>query len=267
MADAATVDDVRVTSEVRDSVLVVTLNDPKTRNALGAIMAGQLNDAIKARGPEIRVIVIRGEGDAFSSGANLSEDMASMSDPNRDLGHHLDTDYKPLFDTLRSIHTPVVTAIDGPCAGIGFSLALMGDLIVASERAWFAQGFNQLSLVPDGGATWILPRTIGRPLAMRLYLLGERLTAQEAQSWGLLTHLLPEAGFEDAVMGLAVQAASAPPLGVKATRQAYQASFDNTFDSQWALERELQRDLGRTDDFVEGVMAFLEKRSAQFKGR
>ena len=167
---------------------------------------------------------------------------------------------------LRELPVPLVTAVNGAAAGIGCSLALVGDLIVASESAYFLQAFRRIGLVPDGGATWMLPRMIGRARAMEMTLLGEKVDARTALEWGLINRVTPDADLMDVARGLARKLADGP-VSLRLTRRLVQAGETATWEDQLRAEREAQREAGRTADFVEGVHAFFQKRPAQFTGR
>jgi 2-(1,2-epoxy-1,2-dihydrophenyl)acetyl-CoA isomerase len=255
---------------IEDGVALLTLNDPSTLNAAGNQLVADLTDAIeKVASGEIaaRAMVITGEGRGFCSGANLQ---ARGGDPvplaERDVGERLEAVFNPLMRKLAHMATPLVTAVNGPAAGVGASLALMGDLIVAGESAYFLQAFRRIGLVPDGGATWMLPRMIGKARAMELMLLGEKLPARTALDWGLINRCVADADVLPTALALAKELA-AGPAAIGMIRQLVWAGLDAGHADQLQNERLMQRNAGRTEDNVEGVRAFLDKRPAVFSGR
>ena len=254
------------------AIAVITLSDPTTMNAAGMDLAAELLHALKAAAvgdPPARAIVLTGEGRGFCSGANLQAGPgggALDGDGLPDAGAGLETVYNPLVTYLKEMPIPVVTAVNGAAAGVGCSLALLGDLIVAAESAYFLQAFRRIGLVPDGGSTYLLPRMIGKARAMEMALLGDRVPAAQALDWGLINRVVPDAELMTTAMGLARTLAEGPAsLGL--TRQTLWASMDADWPAQLHRERMAQRTAGKTEDFREGVAAFLAKRPAQFQGR
>jgi 2-(1,2-epoxy-1,2-dihydrophenyl)acetyl-CoA isomerase len=255
-------------------VTVITMSDPATMNAAGVDMAGELRDALKqatAAGSATRCVLLTGEGRGFCSGANLSGGGPAAGSGEgggrRDAGDALETVYNPLVTAMRELAVPIVTAVNGAAAGVGCSLALMGDIVVAAESAYFLQAFRRIGLVPDCGSTWLMPRLIGKARAIELSLLGERLPAEKALEWGLVNRVYDDAVLMDEAMKLAREFANGPTVALALTRQLYWDSPENSFEDQLNLEFEFQREAGRTEDFREGVSAFLEKRPAKFTGR
>jgi 2-(1,2-epoxy-1,2-dihydrophenyl)acetyl-CoA isomerase len=182
-----------------------------------------------------------------------------------DVGQRLESHYNPFVTLLRDLPIPFVTAINGAAAGVGCSLALMGDLIVAGESAYFLQAFRRIGLVPDGGSTYLLPRMIGRARAMELMLLGEKLPAAKAFEWGMINRCVPDSELEATAAALALELANGPK-SLSLIRQLVWDGLDAHWLDQLQAEREAQRDAGRTEDFIEGVSAFYQKRPADFKG-
>lgn len=264
----------RLKISVEDGVAVVTMSDPATLNAASLEMADELRLALShltAAGSEVRAIVLTGEGRGFCSGANLSAGPgpgggAVDPDGRPDAGRALEHTYNPLVTLIRDLPVPLVTAVNGAAAGVGCSFALMGDIIVAAQSAYFLQAFRRIGLVPDGGSTYLLPRLIGKARAMEMALLGEKIGAEQALSWGLVNRVVPDAELMSTALGLAKELASGPrSLGL--IRKAIWDSLDTGWTEQLHKERMAQRIAGKTEDFVEGVRAFLEKRPARFKGR
>ena len=256
--------------ETTDGVCVATLDDPSTLNACGLDTAAALHDVVRSVESgegAVRCLVITGAGRGFCSGANLSSSPAlSGGGGPADLGEGLERAYNPLMTALRDLSVPLVTAVNGAAAGIGCSLALVGDLIVAAESAYFLQAFRRIGLVPDGGATSMLPRMIGRARAMEMTLLGDKVDARTALEWGLVNRVVPDAELMPTALGLARRLADGPAsLGL--TRRLVWAGETAEWEAQLRAEREAQREAGRTADFVEGVQAFFQKRPARFNGR
>lgn len=245
-------------------VAVLTLNHPEVLNAIGAQMLEELLAAareIAAAGTAVRCLLLTGEGRAFCSGANLTDRGVRTS-----AGETLRTQYHPLFCALRDLEMPMVTAVHGAAAGVGMSFALMGDIVCASRDAYFLQAFAKVGLVPDGGATFLLPRLIGWGRAVELSMLAERLPAETAHAWGLVNRLYDD---RDALMAGATEIARRLADGPRALafiRRLYWETWHNAYEQQLDLEARLQDAAGRTRDFREGVMAFLEKRPPQFTG-
>ena len=179
----------------------------------------------------------------------------------------LDSHYNPLIRTLRDLPIPFITAIRGPAAGVGCAIALMGDMIVAGKNAYFLQAFCNIGLIPDGGSAYILSRAIGRVRAMEMMMLGERLPAQEAYHAGLISRLVEDDKVDEQAIALAQRLANGPTKALGMIRQIAWAALDSTLDDQLDRERALQKDAGRTEDFIEGVTAFLQKRKVEFKGK
>ena len=255
--------------EVADRVATLTLDDPGTLNALGLPLAEALHDALRRIGSgaiDCRAVILTGAGRGFCSGADLSASPARSGAAPPDMGAGLERTYNPLMTALRDLPTPLVTAVNGAAAGIGCSLALMGDLIVVAEDAYFLQAFRRIGLAPDGGATFMLPRMIGRARAMEMTLLGERLPARTALDWGLVNKVVPGAELAAAALDYARRLADGPAsLGL--TRRLVWRGETGDWESQLHAEREAQAQAGRTSDFIEGVRAFHEKRPARFEGR
>jgi 2-(1,2-epoxy-1,2-dihydrophenyl)acetyl-CoA isomerase len=249
-------------------VTVIAFADPATMNAAGVDTAQELTaafDAATAEGSSTRAIVLTGEGRGFCSGANLSGGGGSASGGG-DAGSSLKAVYNPLVTKVRNLTVPLVTAVNGAAAGVGCSIALMGDMIVAAESAYFLQAFRRIGLIPDGGSTYLLPRMIGRARAMEMALLGERVPAAKALEWGMINRVVPDAELMPTAMALANELARGP-ASLALIRQTIWDSLDTDWADQLTLEADRQSIAGRTEDFREGVSAFLQKRPAEFKGR
>jgi 2-(1,2-epoxy-1,2-dihydrophenyl)acetyl-CoA isomerase len=256
-------------------VAILTMNHPDVMNAASIKMVEGLSHAlefIETSDHGFRAVVLTGEGRGFCSGANLSEIPAGSDAPRasaapRDAGAALETAYHPLLRRLRNLKMPLITAVNGAAAGVGMSIALMGDLIVAARSAYFLQAFARIGLVPDGGSTWLLPRLVGAARARELSLLAEKLPAEKALEWGLINRVCDDAGLIDEALKLATRLAEGPTQALSLVRRLYWESPENAYEQQLDLERQSQRIAGRTEDFAEGVMAFLQKRPAKFKGK
>ena len=254
------------------AVAVITLSDPATMNAAGVDTAAELlhafRDAVGGK-DKARAILLTGEGRGFCSGANLSGNPSDPAgrdvDGKPDAGSALETVYNPLVTFIREMPVPLVTAVNGAAAGVGCSLALLGDLIVAAESAYFLQAFRRIGLVPDGGSTYILPRLIGRARAMEMAMLGERIGAAKALEWGLINRCVPDAELMAEANKYAQEMANGP-MSLSLIRKLIWQSLDTAWSDQLRAERETQAIAGRSDDFIEGVSAFLQKRPAAFKG-
>ena len=257
----------RISLDYDGNVAVLKLNHPDVLNAVGAQMLGEFADAVaEVRASDTaRALLITGEGRAFCAGANLQDD--APRDGERRSGDGLRSGYHPLLLSLRELPMAVVTAVNGAAAGVGMSFACMGDIVCASKSAYFLQAFARIGLVPDGGSTFMLPRLIGWGRAMELSMLAERLPAEQAAEWGLVNRLFDDnEALMDGAMSIARQLANGPK-SIHLIRKAYWNTWHNAFEQQLDLEAQLQNEAGQSDDFKEGVQAFLEKRDARFTGR
>ncbi len=247
-------------------VLTITLNRPDRLNAASLDMADELNAALDQL-DGARAVLITGAGRAFCSGADLQSrgetSIAGGSAPYAALTQH----YNPLMMKLARLPVPVVTAVNGPAAGIGCSIALAGDFAVAGKSAYFLQAFVNIGLVPDGGASWMLPRLIGKARATEMMLLGEKIGGEKAESWGLIHKCVEDAALMDEARALATRLANGPSLALGVMRQNIAAAFEADYASALLREAEGQRIAGASADAIEGAMSFLQKRKPAFQGR
>jgi 2-(1,2-epoxy-1,2-dihydrophenyl)acetyl-CoA isomerase len=258
-----------VTLEFEGAVAVLRLDHQEVMNAVSLDMLGGLGealDAIEDRRAEVRCLVMTGAGRAFCTGANL-QGRNTQKSGRSNAGAALETAFHPFLRRLRQLHCPIVTSVNGPAAGAGMSFALMGDMILCARSAYFLQAFRRIGLVPDCGSTWMLPRLIGKARAVELSLMGERLPAEKALEWGLVNRVHDDAALLQETMKLAHELADGPTVALSLIRRLYWASPENTFEDQLNLEFESQRLAGATEDFKEGVTAFLAKRPAKFNGK
>ena len=255
----------------RDGIARITLNRPDKLNAFSDAMFRELHGAIDrieqaATAGDVRVLVVAGAGRGFCAGADLASiDPATLGDS--DLGVVLERDYNPLVLRLRALPVPVLCAVNGVAAGAGASLALAGDLTIATRSASFVLAFARIGLVPDAGATFFLAQRIGRARALGLAMLGEKIDATTAAAWGLIWECVDDADFDATIDAYARRLAAAPTRALVATRELFALAETNTLAAQLAAERVGQAAAGRTADFCEGVTAFREKRAAKFVGR
>lgn len=251
--------------EVREGVAVITLNRPDRLNAFDKKAALALQSRLDeaAAATEVRAVLLTGTGKGFSAGQDLAE-VADPSGPS--MAQILSEHYNPIVRRIRSIEKPVVAAVNGVAAGAGANIALCCDVVLASEEAVFIQAFSKIGLIPDSGGTWFLPRLIGWQRASALMMTGDRVTAKEAESMGMVYKVLPAAGFMEAALDLAKNLALMPTRSFAFTKQALNESFRNTLDEQLDLEDRLQQRAASTSDYREGVEAFLAKRKPDFKG-
>ncbi len=255
-----------ITYELIDGVARIALNDPKTMNAANPDMGFELVDAFDRAASEARAVLLTGEGKAFCSGGNLAAAVEILDDPRRDFGEQLEVSLNAVLVAIKRLDMPVVTAIRGAAAGYGAGLAAAGDIIMMGESSYFYLAFRHVGLVPDGGATWLLSRAVGRVRAMQLMLLGEKLKADKALEWGLATKVVPDDELDDAAMAMARELASGPRSLGMMKKMAWDA-LDCGYETALDTERRMQREAGRSGDFIEGVTAFGEKRKPEFKGR
>ncbi|MFZ5720102.1 MAG: enoyl-CoA hydratase/isomerase [Pseudomonadota bacterium] len=259
----------KVKTALDAGVGVITLSDPSTLNAAGLDLMADLAAAFEdlAYGGKARAIVITGEGRGFCSGANLSGGGgAARPQPAGGPNQALLQTFNPFVSAIRKSPVPLVAAVNGVAAGVGVSMALACDLAVAAESSYFLLAFRRIGLVPDGGATWILPRLVGKARAMELMLLGEKLPAKTAAEWGLINRCVPDGELMDAAMQYA-RALADGPASLGLTRNLVWESLDAAWHEQLEAEAYGQGAAQRTADAREGVMAFVEKRPAKFTGR
>ena len=243
----------------------ITLNRPDRLNSFTAHMHEELRDALANLG-DARVLVLTGAGRAFCAGQDLS-DRKPVPGAKRDLGESVDKYYNPLVRSLAALSQPVIARVNGVAAGAGASLAMACDLVIAAKSAKFIQSFAAIGLVPDTGGSWHLTRHLGQARAMGLALTGEPLSAEQAADWGLIWNCVDDAELDATVASLAEKLAAMPPLGLAAIKQIIRTSWDRSLDEELTLQRDEMRRLGFTEDYREGVAAFLEKRRPKFVGR
>lgn len=253
---------------VERGIARLTLNRPDKLNSFNSAMHGEVRAALSRVTAEGgRVLVLTGAGRAFCAGQDLGDRAVAPGGQGVDLGESIEKNYKPLVLALRNLPLPVIAAVNGVAAGAGANIALACDLVIASRAASFVQSFSRLGLVPDSGGTWLLPRLVGNARALGLTLLGDKLTAEQAAAWGLIWRCVDDAAFHDTVETLATQLAAAPTRGLARTKQAVYESWGRSFAGQLDQERDFQGELGRSDDYAEGVAAFIAKRTPNFTGR
>lgn len=258
-----------VSEAINGGVLTLTLNRPDKLNAFNDAMHAALSAGIRRAHDDARVraVLITGAGRAFCAGQDLGDRDPRKLDAPPDLGHTIETQYNPLIRAIRSLDKPVVCAVNGVAAGAGANLALACDIVLAARSARFIQAFSKIGLVPDSGGTWSLTRLLGEARAKALTLTGEPLDAETAAAWGLIWRAVDDDALMDEAQGLAARFAAGPTRGLGMTKQAIQAASTNSLDAQLDLERDLQRQAGRTSDYAEGVLAFFEKRDPEFTGQ
>ena len=247
-------------------VVTLTLNRPQALNSFTTALHAQLLAALNAAADDttVRCVVITGAGRGFCAGQDLADPSAA---PGQDLGALIDRHYRPLVERLQSMPVPVIAAVNGVAAGAGASIALGCDLVIATRSASFIQAFAKIGLLPDTGGTWLLPRLVGRQRALGLALLGDKLSADEAERFGLIWKCVDDAALADTVAALAQRLAAMPTRALVATRAAIDAAQHLTLDEALAGEAAAQRRLGAGHDFLEGVAAFGAKRTPVFTDR
>ena len=255
--------------EVEGGVATLTLNRPERLNAFNPAMHLEVRQALDSlrSSDQVRALVLTGAGRGFCTGQDLNDRKVLPGAAPVDLGASIDEYYKPLVLALRSLPIPVIAAVNGAAAGAGANIALACDVVVAARSAVFIQAFCRLGLIPDAGGTYFLTRHLGTPRAMGLALFGDRVSAEQAEAWGLIWKCVDDAALMPTVRQMAGQLAAGPTLGYAHAKQAIHAAERQALEQQLDLERDTQRELGYSQDYREGVAAFLEKRTPRCVGR
>jgi 2-(1,2-epoxy-1,2-dihydrophenyl)acetyl-CoA isomerase len=255
--------------EAADGVATLTLNRPDKLNAFTVRMHEEIAAVLDqvAQDPTIRALLLTGAGRGFCAGQDLSERKSAPDGPPPDLGASIERWYNPLVRRLRALEKPVVCAVNGVAAGAGANIALASDVVVAAKSAKFIQSFSAIGLIPDSGGTWALPRLVGQARALGLALTGDPLPAERAAEWGLIWKAVDDDALDTEVDAIAGKLASLPPLGLAAIKEMIRSSWQHSLDEELELQAGTMQRLGFTEDYREGVAAFLEKRQPTFTGR
>jgi 2-(1,2-epoxy-1,2-dihydrophenyl)acetyl-CoA isomerase len=253
-------------SDTVGAVRVLTLNRPERLNALNSALMAALNAAFAAAAADeaVRAVLLTGAGRGFCAGADLIQELGGEMP---DLGALIDELYNPLVQKMRGLGKPIVCAVNGVAAGAGMNLALAGDVIIAAKSANFNQAFVRIGLLPDAGGTYFLPRLVGEARARAMAMLGETISAAQAEAFGMVWKVFDDEVFATEALTMATNLAAKPALALALMKQAFNASAGNGLAAQLELERDSQRKLGYSPDFAEGVKAFVEKRPAVFTGK
>jgi 2-(1,2-epoxy-1,2-dihydrophenyl)acetyl-CoA isomerase len=249
-----------------DGLATLTLNAPDKLNAVSRKMIAEIKQAWEEIGADgsVRAVLLTGSGRGFCAGADLS-DPDRKNDANS--GSALDKFFNPVIRTMRDLPKPIVAAVNGVAAGVGMSFAMASDIAIAAKSASFLQAFARIGLLPDGGSTWFLPRLVGEQRARALAMLAPQISAEQAKQWGLIWDVVEDAELMPKATELAQRLANGPTQSLARIKNAMNQAARNDLSAQLDLERDFQRELGRTEDFREGVAAFLAKRKAEFKGK
>ena len=252
-----------ITFDIDAGLAVLSLNRPDKMNALNAQMRAEITHAVGVAAQKARALVLTGTGRAFCTGQDLGDADGGVMD----LERLLREEYGPMLTAIANCPIPTLSAVNGPSAGAGANLALAADVVIATESAYFLQAFTRIGLIPDAGGTHTLPRQIGMARAMGAALFADRISARQAQDWGMIWEAVADDAFDAHWRARAAYLASGPTKAFAGVKTALRASFGHSLEEQLDLEAKLQGDCGRSRDFEEGVMAFLQKRPAEFEGR
>ncbi|MEM6578190.1 MAG: enoyl-CoA hydratase-related protein [Pseudomonadota bacterium] len=253
-----------ITLDITGDVAVLRLNRPEKMNALNVQMRAEITSAVRQAGQMARVLVMTGNGKAFCSGQDLTDKGNAAG---LDVERVLRDEYVPMLRAISDSPIPTISAVNGPAAGAGANLALLADVVIATESAYFLQAFTRIGLIPDAGGTYWLPRQIGAAKAMGAALFAEPVTARQADQWGMIWEAVEDDAFEAKWQARARQLATGPSVAYKQLKRAIRGSWENDFETQLELEARLQGKCGRSRDFKEGVTAFFESRAPSYEGR
>lgn len=253
-----------ITLEITDGLAVLTLNRPDKMNSLTTQMRAEITYAMREAAATARAIVLTGAGGAFCTGQDLGD---AGSSGKIDLERTLRDEYNPMLEAVYDCPVPTIAAVNGPAAGAGANLALCADVVIATESAYFLQAFARIGLMPDAGGTWFMPRQMGMAKAMGAALFADKITARQADEWGMIWEAVADDAFDAHWRKRAASLASGPTAAYGAIKKAIRGTFDNTLPDQLNREAHLQGECGRSRDFQEGVVAFMQKRPPEFEGR
>jgi 2-(1,2-epoxy-1,2-dihydrophenyl)acetyl-CoA isomerase len=257
-----------ILTSLENSILTITLNRPEKYNSFTEPMALEFQKALSDADPdEIRCVLINASGKAFCAGQYLPEVMERAKDDNYELADTVRTVYNPVIRAIRKLNKPVVCAVQGTAAGAGANIAVACDIVLASKEALFVQAFSKIGLIPDSGGTFFLPRLVGMARTNAMYLLDEKITADKAVEIGLIYKAVPHEELLDEAKSIARKLAAMPTKGFGLYKKALNQTFENDLEQQLSLEATLQSEAGKTEDYKEGVEAFMEKREPNYRGR
>ncbi len=253
-----------LTYTLEDGVAVITLNRPEKMNALTTQMRAELTFAVTEAGKAARVVVLTGTGKAFCSGQDLGD---RVSASNLDLERTLRDEYAPMIRAITNCPVPTIAAVNGAAAGAGANLALVADVVIAAESAYFVQAFARIGLIPDAGGTYVLPRSMGMAKTMGAALFADKISARQADAWGMIWEAVEDDSFDAHWRARARHLANGPTETYAVIKSVLRESWGNDFEEQIAHEARQQGIVGKSRDFKEGVLAFTEKRAPKFEGR
>lgn len=256
-----------ITVDVADKIATITLNRPERMNACSLDMAGEINDALASSMGDARCLVLTGAGRGFCSGADLSARSGRSISGGEGSYIALTRSYNPLMMNLARLNMPIVTAINGAAAGVGCSIGLCGDFVIAGKSGYFLQAFVNIGLVPDGGASWMLPRMVGKARATEMMMLGEKISGEKAADWGMIYKCVEDELLQAEARVLATRLANGPTVAYAVMRKNILTAMENSYAEQLLAEAEGQRIAANTADAKEGALAFIQKRKAAFTGQ